>query len=83
MSSEHVHKVGGEDEKTPVTGPGESEQAADRVRREASFSRRGLLQWTVPAIVAVSLPSQTFAGSSHHDGHGDHHGDHHHDGPHP
>ncbi len=55
----------------------------ERSEREATFSRRGLLQWSVPAILAVTLPSQVSAGShmDHGDGHGDHtdHGDSHQD----
>lgn len=50
-------------------------QNQERSEREATFSRRGLLQWSVPAILAVSLPSQVSAGSGHND-HGDSHRDH-------
>ena len=61
----------------------------ERSEREATFSRRGLLQWSVPAILAVSLPGQVSAGSmghtDTHDDHRDHghtdtHGDMHDDG---
>jgi len=55
------------------TGP----ENQERSEREATFSRRGLLQWSVPAILAVSLPGQVSAGSSgHNDSHGDGHTDH-------
>ncbi len=55
----------------------------ERSEREATFSRRGLLQWSVPAILAVSLPAQVSAGTgghsdtSHtdHEDHNDAHGD--------
>lgn len=65
------------------TGP----ENQERSEREATFSRRGLLQWSVPAILAVSLPGQVSAGSMghndvHNDGHRDHddmHGDNHDD----
>src|SRR5260370_31863803 len=43
----------------------------ERSEREKGFARRGLLQWSVPAILAVSLPAQVSAGSGHGD-HGDH-----------
>ena len=52
---------------------------AERARRQESFSRRGLLQWTIPAIVAVSLPQVAF-GSAHTDSHDDSFVDTHHDG---
>jgi hypothetical protein len=41
----------------------------ERSEREATFSRRGLLQWSVPAILAVSLPGHVSAGSGHDDMH--------------
>jgi len=68
----------------------ENQERSDQERseREATFSRRGLLQWSVPAILAVSLPGQVSAGSNphddvHHDTHHDHvdtHQDDHQDG---
>jgi hypothetical protein len=54
-------------------------QNAERAAREATFSRRGLLQWSVPVIMAVSLPAQVSAGSNHGDSHNDTHGDGHDD----
>jgi hypothetical protein len=48
-----------------------------------AFTRRGLLQWSIPVILAVSLPAQVSAApSGHHDSHNDHedHGDNHNDG---
>jgi hypothetical protein len=57
----------------------ETPQNAERAAREATFSRRGLLQWSVPVIVAVALPSQVSRASGHGDSHTDNHSDGHQD----
>src|SRR5262245_56569112 len=40
--------------------------------REATFLRRALLQWSVPAIVAITLPQDAHAQGSPHSDHTDH-----------
>jgi hypothetical protein len=56
----------------------------ERAEREKTFSRRGLLQWSVPVILAVSLPAQVSAASGGHTDTHDDHTDHadHNDGTH-
>jgi hypothetical protein len=49
-----------------------SPENQERAERKATFSRRGLLQWSVPAILAVSLPPQVAMASGHGDAHRDH-----------
>jgi len=60
------------------TEPRKEPENQERTEREKSFSRRGLLLWSVPVILAVSLPAQVSAGPSNHtDIHKDHsHSDH-------
>jgi hypothetical protein len=52
------------------TASGPSEQASnapDKAEREQSFTRRALLQWSVPVIVAAALPQTAQAQTSHGD----------------
>jgi hypothetical protein len=79
MASENVNETRPEETNDLKTGAPAADPSAARAEREASFTRRGLLQWTVPVIAAVALPQQTFSGSVHHDHHGDGHHDHHND----
>jgi hypothetical protein len=43
-----------------------TETSADKKSREDSFSRRGLLQWTVPAILLTMVPTRVL-GQTHND----------------
>jgi hypothetical protein len=62
------------------TEPKKEPENQERAERQRTFSRRGLLQWSVPVVLAVSLPAQLSAApSGHTDGHGDHHHDQHKD----
>jgi hypothetical protein len=58
--------------------PTKEPENQERTERERTFTRRGLLQWSVPVILAVSVPAQVSAGSGHDDSHNDHddHADH-------
>jgi hypothetical protein len=87
MNADELKPTGLNPKEPHATNPAsDSSQAGDaakeRAAREQSFTRRGLLQWSVPAIAAVTLPQALYAGTPHNDGHDDKHHDKHHDGHH-
>ena len=74
MSSEQNKKNNSDEERTgaaelatDVKGEGEKRiSAEERSEREATFTRRGLLQWSVPVILAITLPQGAHAQASPH-----------------
>jgi hypothetical protein len=81
MSSEQNRKNNSDEERTGATelatdmkAGGEKQiSAEERSEREATFTRRALLQWSVPVILAITLPQGAHAQASPHSdaGHSD------------
>ena len=62
-------------DKTASAPSDPSSSAPDKAEREKSFTRRALMQWSVPVIVAAALPQTAHAQTAHSDTFSDTFGD--------